>query len=229
MVATVTTSPRPIVALSPPPPLPNPPPLPIRLSDWEMLQTYLHNETIAARATFKLAPNERSYLLTLEDAVTLQLSRPNHQWFGMRIPSATVWPLTANRVVEVTSHTRKSISISWLSETMLRCVFGRIPRLRKYFVEQIGLANAYAQDKLMLHLNKSARCRLAEILLELDGDSFPKPIQCGHNALGIMLNLNRETVSSLLNEFRRSGWVSLGYRRINLTNRHRLTQVAAMF
>ena len=222
------TSPRPIVAL-PPPPLPIHVPLPVRPTDWQQLQTFLHIETVSARDHLTLTPTERSYLLTLEDAATLRLSRPECSWFGLRIPRAMLWPLSARRTVQLQSHTRTDIVVSWLTQSTLRCAMQSASRLRPFFKEQIAAANAYAETKLAHHLQKSAHSRLADILLELDAESRPDPIRCGHDALGIMLNLNRETVTALLNQFRRSGWVKLGYRNVQLVNRNQLARVAAMF
>ena len=221
-------SPRPIVAL-PPPPLPIHVPLPMRPTDWQQLQSFLHLETVGARANCMLTPTECCYLLMLEDAATLRLSRPDSTWFGLRIPRATLWPLAANRTIQLQSHTRRGITVSWLSQSALRCMMQSAPRLRQFFVAQIALSNAYAETKLSLHLDKSANSRLADLLLELEADSTPDPIRCGHDALGVMLNLNRETVTALLNDFRRSGWVKLGYRMIRLVERGQLERVAAMF
>ncbi|MGB1249094.1 MAG: Crp/Fnr family transcriptional regulator [Candidatus Promineifilaceae bacterium] len=99
---------------------------------------------------------------------------------------------------------------------------------RRFFMQKIVKADSYTSDLLTLTLPFAADSRVANLLLTIDKDVSPNPIACGHELIGAMLNLNRESISVILGRFRHAGLVELGYRRIRLRDRQALQRLAMM-
>jgi CRP-like cAMP-binding protein len=47
-----------------------------------------------------------------------------------------------------------------------------------------------------------------------------------HQEFGLMVNMSRSTVTSILNEFARAGWVQSGYRTLRVLNAEALAELA---
>ncbi|HBY96287.1 MAG TPA: hypothetical protein DEP84_20425 [Chloroflexi bacterium] len=93
-------------------------------------------------------------------------------------------------------------------------LFGRFPdvmgKMTQALIEQIFYAETWLERRNV----SPPRVRLAELLLELC-DDFGQPSELGiklkfrltQRDIGGMLNLSRETISRLIGQFRRAGWI----------------------
>ena len=68
--------------------------------------------------------------------------------------------------------------------------------------------------------------RIAKILTELSGGRGGESIACSHEDLASMAGVSRVTVSRVLSEFARRGWISTQYRSIQILNLEALLHFA---
>ena len=68
--------------------------------------------------------------------------------------------------------------------------------------------------------------RIAKILTELSGGRGGEPIACSHEDLASMAGVSRVTVSRVVSEFARRGWISTQYRSIQILNLEALLHFA---
>lgn len=68
--------------------------------------------------------------------------------------------------------------------------------------------------------------RIAKILTELSGGVRDQPIACSHEDLASMAGVSRVTVSRVLGELARKGWIRTHYRSIEIRNPEALLQYA---
>lgn len=71
--------------------------------------------------------------------------------------------------------------------------------------------------------------RLAALLVELSNQENGLIQGVSHQALADRLGTYRETVSAILRDFKRQGWVELGYRRINILDAEELKEIAGIW
>jgi CRP-like cAMP-binding protein len=93
-------------------------------------------------------------------------------------------------------------------------------------LQAIGQRLIEAEDRLEKMAYSSVASRLADLLLELEGDD-PEHIVCAtHQELADMLGTWRETISKTLQDFRRRGLVTSGRRKLILLDREGLQAVS---
>lgn len=68
--------------------------------------------------------------------------------------------------------------------------------------------------------------RIAKILTELSGERDGEPIACSHEDLASMAGVSRVTVSRILGELARRGWITTQYRSIRILNLEALLRFA---
>ena len=73
---------------------------------------------------------------------------------------------------------------------------------------------------------RPARWRAASYLLTLAGRGGA--VSCTQDDIAAAVSASRVTVSRVLNEFARSGWVELGYRAISLMAPERLDELCKL-
>jgi len=70
--------------------------------------------------------------------------------------------------------------------------------------------------------------RLAGEILRQQRRTHSNPIRISHQALADNLGTYRETISAILRDFKREGWVELGYRRILIKDPEALARLAGV-
>lgn len=98
--------------------------------------------------------------------------------------------------------------------------FARDPELAlammKYLARTVRLLSGQV-DQMAFH---PARWRVANYLLTLSPGSGP--VSCTQEDIAAAVSASRVTVSRVLNEFARQGWIALGYRTITLLQSEQL-------
>lgn len=105
----------------------------------------------------------------------------------------------------------------------LEAVFARHPALAvsmlEYLASTVRLLSVHV-DSAFLQADK----RIARHLLSLAPDASGV-LCCTHEEIGSNVGVSRVTVSRVLGEFHRLGWVETGYRSLKLTDRGALEQL----
>ena len=98
--------------------------------------------------------------------------------------------------------------------------FARNPELAlammKYLARTVRLLSGQVDQMAF----RPARWRVANYLLTLSPGS--KPVSCTQEDIAAAVSASRVTVSRVLNEFARRGWIALGYRTITLLQSEQL-------
>lgn len=108
-------------------------------------------------------------------------------------------------------------------ETVSDC-FARDPALAlsmlKYLARTVRMLSSHVDNLSFLRADR----RIARHLLRLreEGDA----IACTHEEIGSSVGASRVTVSRVLGEFARRGWISTGYRAVTIRNSRALTEFA---
>jgi CRP/FNR family transcriptional regulator, cyclic AMP receptor protein len=104
------------------------------------------------------------------------------------------------------------------------------PRIAMRLAESLGRRLAEVEARLEDMAFKSVSGRLASLLLRLadETDWRGRPVITGltHQQLAELIGSYRETVTMTLNEFKDSGCVSLGRRKIVIVDEHQLATIA---
>lgn len=135
----------------------------------------------------------------------------------------------------------KSSSGSQFVEAAEDSVFWRIPAnkleevVTRYPILSWGLLQTYAarlvqvEDHMEAVTCKKLPERVAELLLSLDHNEDGQLEGISHQMLADHLGTYRETVSSILREFKRNALIKLGYRRIQLLDAAKLEVIAGLW
>ena len=109
-----------------------------------------------------------------------------------------------------------------------KAVTHRHPIIGWGLLQTFGNRLAQVESRLEDVAYKKLPERLAALLLELADHRETTITGMSHQALADTLGTYRETVSSILREFKRQGLVELGYRRIKILDAEGLAEVAGM-
>ncbi len=135
----------------------------------------------------------------------------------------------------------KSRRGSQFVEAVENSVFWRIPAdkledvIVRYPILSWGLLQTYAarliqvEDHMEAVTCKKLPERVAELLLSLDHKEDGNLEGISHQMLADHLGTYRETVSSILREFKRNALIKLGYRRIQLLDTEKLEVIAGIW
>ena len=92
--------------------------------------------------------------------------------------------------------------------------FARDPELALAMVKYLARTVRLLSGQVDQMAFRPARWRVASCLLSLSPDGGPVP--CTQEDIACAVSASRVTVSRILNDFSRSGWVELGYRSVTL-------------
>ncbi len=109
-----------------------------------------------------------------------------------------------------------------------RTMTHRHPILGWGLLQTFGSRLAQVESRLEDVAYKKLPERLAALLLELADYQETTITGTSHQALADMLGTYRETVSSILRDFKRRGLVELGYRRIKILDANGLAEIAGV-
>jgi len=103
----------------------------------------------------------------------------------------------------------------------LNSIFARHPELAlpmlEYLARTVRLLSAHVDGTFL-----QADQRVARYLLTLPAAGVGGPLLCTHEEIGSAVGVSRVTVSRVLGEFQRRGWIGTGYRCIQIKNRRAL-------
>lgn len=121
----------------------------------------------------------------------------------------------------------KSEIIPVRRSTLMEC-FRRQPVLAMNLLESLAktvrMLSAQVDSMTFLQADK----RVARLLAQLAGksDEAPPAVSCTHEELGSLAGVSRVTVSRILADFSKRGWVSTSYRTIRVTDPAALSRFA---
>lgn len=113
-----------------------------------------------------------------------------------------------------------------LDADQARTFTNRHPILGLGMLRTFGRRLAQVENRLEDVAYKRLPERLAGELIRQRRHSSDDQIRISHQALADILGTYRETISAILRDFKREGWVELGYRRITLKNSKSLAELA---
>lgn len=116
----------------------------------------------------------------------------------------------------------KSYIVPITRALLLRCFFQE-PELAMSLLEYLSHTVRMLSTQLDNMAFLSADRRIARILLSL---SSGREIQSTHEEIGDLAGASRVTVSRILSDFARNGWIDTRYRKIVLLDREALTHFA---
>ncbi|MCS7221840.1 MAG: Crp/Fnr family transcriptional regulator [Anaerolineae bacterium] len=135
------------------------------------------------------------------------LNAPTPDTFVEAQEDCTVWAIPAAEAKKMTS---------------------RHPILGWGLLQTFGARLAQVEARLEDVAYKKLPERLAALLLELADHRETTITGVSHQSLADTLGTYRETVSSILRDFKRQGLVSLGYRRIKILDAYGLAEIAGL-
>ncbi|GAB4512916.1 MAG: Crp/Fnr family transcriptional regulator [Anaerolineae bacterium] len=135
------------------------------------------------------------------------LHAPTPDTFAEAQDECTVWVIPAAEAQEMTD---------------------RHPILGWGLLQTFGTRLAQVESRLEDVAYKKLPERLAGLLLELANYEETTITGTSHQALADTLGTYRETVSSILRDFKRRGLVKLGYRRITVLDAYGLAEIAGL-
>ncbi|MPN11067.1 CRP-like cAMP-activated global transcriptional regulator [bioreactor metagenome] len=107
----------------------------------------------------------------------------------------------------------------------IRGIFAAQPQLAmdmlKYLAHKVRLLSGHVDDISFLAADR----RVARFLLTLHAETG-ETLRCTQDEIGFAAGASRVTVSRILGEFSRQGWLRTGYRRLELLNPKALEQFA---
>ncbi len=176
---------------------------------------------------------QSGYILPLSGFLVLQKEHADHPCpVGIRLPIGGLWPVTDINQPTV------SLYVEAISKSLLGFLSGsNFKRLDKApALLHLALVSSSAMGLEMVTKQYFQRIRVplaaqvAQLLLELWETTNEKSIvPYTHWQLSRLLSTHRETVSSLLGEFRREGWVETGVGWIKLYDIPALTKLANFY
>jgi len=135
------------------------------------------------------------------------LNEPTPDTFAEAEDDCTVWAIPASEAQRMTS---------------------RHPILGWGLLQTFGVRLAQVESRLEDVAYKKLPERLASLLLELADYQEKTIVGISHQSLADTLGTYRETVSSILRDFKRQGLVKLGYRRITILDVFGLANIAGV-
>ncbi len=109
-----------------------------------------------------------------------------------------------------------------------KAITNRHPIIGWGLLQTFGARLAQVESRLEDVAYKKLPERLAALLLELAGYQETTITGTSHQTLADTLGTYRETVSSILRDFKRQGLVELGYRRIKILDAYGLAEIAGV-
>lgn len=123
----------------------------------------------------------------------------------------------------------EDVTLWTIPATKIEDVITRYPILSWGLLQTYAARLVQVEDHLEAVTCKKLPERVAELLISLDHDEDNYLDGISHQMLADHLGTYRETVSSILREFKRLGLIKLGYRRIQIAQRDKLEQVAGIW
>ncbi|HRW06913.1 MAG TPA: Crp/Fnr family transcriptional regulator [Caldilineaceae bacterium] len=175
------------------------------------------------------------------DVLILIKGRVNLVWRNDIVGRQLVMSMLEPGAVLNQQHLSNTNRGSQFVEAVEDCVVWSIPSsqiedlITRYPILSWGLLQTYAARLLQVEDHMEAvTCkklpeRVAELLLALDHNEDGMLEGVSHQMLADHLGTYRETVSSILREFKRNGLLKLGYRRIQLLDHEKLEVVAGIW
>jgi len=175
------------------------------------------------------------------DVLILIKGRVNLVWRNDIVGRQLVMSMLEPGAVLNQQQLSQSTSGTQFVEAVEDCLIWSIPTsqmeeaITRYPILSWGLLQTYAARLLQVEDHMEAvTCkklpeRVAELLISLDHDEDGLLEGVSHQMLADYLGTYRETVSSILREFKRNALLNLGYRRIQLLDREELEIVAGLW
>ncbi|NOX62583.1 MAG: Crp/Fnr family transcriptional regulator [Chloroflexi bacterium] len=131
--------------------------------------------------------------------------QPNEKLYTQAVEPCTLWELSAE-------HAQLFIE--------------RHPIIALGLLRTLGRRLAQVENRLEEVAYRRLPERLAAELLRQHRRAQNREVRISHQALAEILGTYRETISAILRDFKREGWVQLGYRRIIVQNPTALANLA---
>lgn len=176
-----------------------------------------------------------------QDVLILVKGRVNLVWRNEIVGRQLVMSMLEPGAVLNQQHLSQSNRGTQFVEAVEDCLIWKIPSsqiedvITRYPILSWGLLQTYAARLLQVEDHMEAvTCkklpeRVAELLLALDHNEDGMLEGISHQMLADHLGTYRETVSSILREFKRNALLKLGYRRIQLLDREKIEVVAGIW
>ncbi len=188
----------------------------------------LHTVTIGRDTPFILrVPPNTHYIIPLTTNLTLHRHHDNP--FGMRLPHGVLWPITLahNTVLSIRCHTQGLIGS--LSSEHVNALMRIDADVRLAILKAAIASQQHITLELEQYMANTLTGRTAHLLLQLAADQRKPLLHYNHAQLATLLNVQRESVTLVLGRFRKAGWITTHYGRIELTDPAALERIANQF
>jgi hypothetical protein len=176
---------------------------------------------------------QAGYILPLSKFLVLQKERDDHSCpVGIRLPIGGLWPITniTTPAISVYVEAINEGLMGFLSGTDFKSLDEAPALLHLALVCSSGLGLEMVTKQYFRRVRVPLSSQVAHLLLELQETTNGKSIvPYTHWQLSRLLSTHRETVSSLLGEFRRKGWIETGVGWIKLSDIPALTKLANFY
>jgi len=139
-----------------------------------------------------------------EEAI-LELDHPRLNYCAQAIKPSKLWKLPAEDA---------------------KRLLNKHPVLRLALLRTFGMRMVQVENRLEEVAYRWLPERLAAEIIRQSNYIESDQIRLSHQALADLLGTYRETISAILRDFRESGWVKLGYRRITILDREALERLS---
>lgn len=158
------------------------------------------------------------------------LNRINGVSFGIRLPQHVLWPIEPEPAVELVVRANGQGEVGILSQESLNGLMQLSAETRLCILQSLLSSSTYLSAELEQYACNNLTGRIAKLLLELAAQTpAQNTIYYSHAQLANLLNAQRESVSMIIGQFRRSQWIQTSYGRITIGDSGALNRLATNY
>lgn len=172
-------------------------------------------------------PPATYYLLPLSTNLTLH--RTSHVAFGLRLPQGVLWPISLQPEEQVQIRCTRDGQLGILSAAAMSELLQLSSTVRRALLQSLCLSQSHISSELEQYTCNDLSGRVARLLLDLEQSAHTQIIHYVHAQLADLLNAQRESVSVIIGRFRRAGWITTNYGRIQIDDHEALLRLANQY